>query len=263
MSNDQHTTGTHYRIAGSIVAPDSRRLAEALALPDLQTRDKGGEVVLRAPGFSASIYDSGIARPTGAEFLVSSSFRGDMASLRERLDAIAGALRTHGLSFEVEVQDESGAEVMVLRDDATSGQTAGGQRTLTVTFNASGAPDSPYGRERLALRDDGQLRYERWFAADHAERTVRAAASATHELFAALEDSTFPSVTKHNIPPGASLVEIVLAEAGSIRSTSLDLYKGLTFPGYGDVLRRMADWAKALRQLEVAPPPDLGPWEDP
>jgi hypothetical protein len=262
MKNGEPMSEMNYRIAGSVVAPSSLRLVEALAVPGFNVRDKGGEVLLRQSTFSASIYDSGMERTGGSEFLVSGSFHGDLAALRSVLSEIVTALRAHGLTFELEVQDDQGEELLVLRDEPAGGDDKAERRSLSVTFNASGSPESPYGRERLQLRDDGRLRYERWFAADHIERTVRATGGATSEVFAALDASTFPDVAKHNIPPGASLVEIQVEDVGGARLASLHLYKGLTFPGYGDVLRRMTDWATALRQPGSELPPDLRPAEE-
>jgi hypothetical protein len=65
-----------YRIAGSVVAPSSLRLVDALAVPGFNVRDKGGEVLLRHSTFSASMYDPGMERTGGSEFLESGSFHG-------------------------------------------------------------------------------------------------------------------------------------------------------------------------------------------
>jgi hypothetical protein len=140
-----------------------------------------------------------------------------------------------------------------LDHDAQPGDAA---RRLTVTFNAAGAPDAPY-QERIELADDGDIHYVRWRGDHRVERHVRAHASVAQAMFAALEQSGFPAVPEHNVPPGASLMEIRLNEAQQTRSAYVDLYKGMSFLGYGEILRRMNDWARWLRDPAATPNADF------
>lgn len=131
---------------------------------------------------------------------------------------------------------------------------------LVFVAGAEWAPDSPLGLDRFQLDAAGQFRYENHVRGEMRSTTGTLSAEALAEIEAHLAEAAFPEVPPHDIPPGASLVEITVADSEATRTARMDRFAAMSFPGYRELLLRFERWTAWLRAGDTdAPPPGLNP----
>jgi hypothetical protein len=120
---------------------------------------------------------------------------------------------------------------------------------LTFKFGSEWAPDSPYGQDVLELEADGRFRFENRMRGEIRQSTGRAEPAVVAEVDAGLSAAGFPALPAHPIPPGASLVELLVdGPSGASQKALMHYFSALKLPGYGELIRRFQAWATWLRE---------------
>lgn len=134
-------------------------------------------------------------------------------------------------------------------------------KTFTFAAGAEWAPDSSHGLDVLRFDAAGHFHYENRMRDRVKTVSGTVAAGVLREIGWHLEQAAFPDVPPHDIPPGASLVEITLEDVSGFRTVRLDFHAARKFPGYRELLVRFDRWTTWLRGGGAgdAAPPGLNP----
>jgi hypothetical protein len=130
-------------------------------------------------------------------------------------------------------------------------------KTLTFKFGAEWAPDSPYGLDVLQIAADGRFHYENRTRGETRTSSGKVAPGIVQATGIALRAAGFPAVPAHDIPPGGSLIELVVEDQAGSHNAYMDYFAALKFPGYGDLIRNFDKWTTWLRNggaTDAAPP---------
>ncbi len=125
---------------------------------------------------------------------------------------------------------------------------------LTVAAGSAHAPDDPFGREVLVVSTDGSFTYTRERGGT-VTRRGRVDPGHVERLVDGLRAAGYPRAPRHDIPPGASLVQVALAAGPPV---DLDLYAARGWPGYGPVLQWFEAVCAWLRRPGSGRPPPAG-----
>jgi hypothetical protein len=126
-------------------------------------------------------------------------------------------------------------------------------RMIRYQIGSEHSPSDPYGQESLLIDDDGTLTYTRRRVGQVWTRTAHVSADALGQIRTDLQVGGFPVVPAHSIPPGASLTVLQV----DAQEVMFDFYKGKTFPGYRDAIRRLDAYTQWLRRGQGEPPEGL------
>lgn len=130
--------------------------------------------------------------------------------------------------------------------------------TLTIDFGNEYGPDTPFGADRLTLQPDGRFVFEvRKKGRALRSKTGTVDETILMEIERDLEDARFPAVPTHPMPPGGGYVAITTSGEEGDRRASMLLSTAESFPGYGPLLKRAAEWTRCLRDDRSATPPGL------
>jgi len=144
----------------------------------------------------------------------------------------------HFLQLPIPARGKTGGPMNVTTEDIF----------FTFEMGSEYAPDSPHGREVLALRTNGALTYQAHRGSITREESSTADPREIERIRKHLAEAQFPEIPDHTIPPGGSLVAITVREGSKECKVIMQYHLAGSFEGYREIISMTDAWLAAFRK---------------